>query len=114
MLPHPFTNFKIQKYYQNKPKFNGVYSRNNLPRITDEANLINPDEFKSIRTHWIALYLNNNVSYFDSFGVEHILKEIEKFMENKNTITNTYWIQEYDLVMCQHLCIGFIDFYVER
>ena len=33
--PHPLTNFEIQKYYQNEPKFNGVYSRNNLPKIKD-------------------------------------------------------------------------------
>ena len=30
MPPHPLTNFEIQKYYQNEPRFNGVYSRNNL------------------------------------------------------------------------------------
>ena len=35
MPPHPLTNFEIQKYYENKTKFNGVYSRNNLSRIKD-------------------------------------------------------------------------------
>ena len=58
MPPHPLTSFEIQKYYQNEPKFNGVYSRNNLPRIKDEAYVINLDEFKSKGTHWIALYEN--------------------------------------------------------
>ena len=58
MPPHPLTSFEIQKYYQNEPKFNGVYSRNNLPRIKDEAYVINPDEFKSKGKHWIALYEN--------------------------------------------------------
>ena len=48
MSPHPLTNFEIQKYYQIEPKFNGVYSRNNLPKIKDGAYVINPDEFKSI------------------------------------------------------------------
>ena len=73
MPPHPLTNFEIQKYYQNKPKFNGVYSRNNFPRTRDEAYVIGLDVFKSIGTHWIALYVNyNNVTYFDSFGVENI------------------------------------------
>ena len=52
---HHLTNFEIQKYYQNKPKFNGVYSRNNLPKTKDGAYLINLDEYKSIGTHWIAL-----------------------------------------------------------
>ena len=51
MLPHPVTNFEIQKYYQNKPKFNGVYSRNSLPKIKYEAHVVNLDEFESIRTH---------------------------------------------------------------
>ena len=76
MLPHPLRNFEIQKYYQNKPKFNSVYSRNNLPKIKDGAYVINLDEFKSILTHWIALPVNGNnrrasydVMYFDSFGV---------------------------------------------
>ena len=77
MLPYPLTNFEIQKYYQNEPKFTGVYSRNNLPEIKDGAYVINLDEYESIGTHWIALYVNNNdVTYFDRFGVEHIPKEV--------------------------------------
>ena len=73
MPPHPLTNFEIQKYYQNEPKFNGVYSRNNLPKKKDKAYVINLDEYPDIRTHWIALYvLNNDVPYFDNFEVEHI------------------------------------------
>ena len=77
MSPYPLTNFEIQKYYQNEPKFTGVYSRNNLPEIKDGAYVINLDEYESIGTHWIALYVNNNnVTYFDNFGVEHIPKEV--------------------------------------
>ena len=49
MLPHPLTNFEIQKHYQDEPKFNGVYSRNNLPKLKDGAYVINLDEFKSVR-----------------------------------------------------------------
>ena len=75
MLLHPFNNFEIQKYYENEPKFNVVYSRNNLSKIKDGAYIINLDEYESIGTHWIALYANaKNVIYFDSFGVEHNLK----------------------------------------
>ena len=48
---HPLTNFEIQKYYQNKTKFNGVFSRNNLTKMNDGAYVINVDEFKSIETH---------------------------------------------------------------
>ena len=76
MLPHPLTNFKIQKYQQNEPKFSGAYSRNNLPKVKDGAYVTNLDEFKSIGTHWIALYVSANnrrtssdAIYFDSFGV---------------------------------------------
>ena len=77
------------KYYENEPKFNGVYSRNNLSKINDRTYTINLDEYKSIGTHWIALHVNaKNVTSFDSFGVEHILEEINKFIGNKNTITN--------------------------
>ena len=65
---HPLTNFEIQKFYQNKPRFNGVYSRDNLPKIEDAAYVINLDEDSDIGTHWIALYaLNNTETYFDSF-----------------------------------------------
>ena len=80
-----FTNFEVQKYYQNEPKFNEIYSRNNLPKIKDGAYVINLNEYDSKGIHCMALYLNgNNITYFDCFGVEHIPKEIEKFIVNKN------------------------------
>ena len=70
-------------YYQNKPRFNGVSSRDNLPdKIKDGVYVINHDEYSHIGTHWIALYVNNKImTYFDSFGVEHIPKEIKKIYE---------------------------------
>ena len=108
---YPSTNFQIQKHYRNEPKFNGVYSRNNLPKIKNGAYVINLEEFKSIRTHWIALYvIGNNATYFDSFGVEQIPKEIKNFLRNKNIITNIYRIQAYNSIMWGYFCIGFIDF----
>ena len=65
MLSFPLTNSKIQNYYQNELKFNGVYSRNHLPKIKDGTYIINSDEFKSIGTHWIALHVNgNNIAFF--------------------------------------------------
>ena len=61
--------------------------------------------------HWVALWVNNdNVTYFDSFGVEHILKEIIKFIENRNIETNIFRIQAYYSIMCGYFCIAFIDF----
>ena len=56
------------------------------------------------------MYVNNNIIYFDSFGVEHIPKEIRKSIGNKNVKTNIYRIQAYDLIMCRYFCIAFIDF----
>ena len=57
MPSHFLANFRIQKYYQNEPKFNGVYSRDNLPKIKDGAYVINLDEFKSIGTHYYYYFL---------------------------------------------------------
>ena len=53
---------------------------------------------------------NNDVTYFDSFGVEHIPKKIKAFIKNKNIKTNIFRIQAYDSVMCGYFCIEFIDF----
>ena len=84
MLPHLLTNFQIHKSYQNEPKFNGGgYSRNNLPNIKEWAYVINLDEYESIETRWIPLYVNGNNIYFDSFGLEHTPKDIKQFIENK-------------------------------
>ena len=110
------TNSKKQKYYQNQPRFNGFCSRDNLPnKIKDGAYVINLDEYSDIGTHWIALYaLNNNVTYFDSFGVEHIPKEIKNFIGNKNIKANILRIQAHNSVMCGYFCIGFIDFMLKN
>ena len=119
MPPHPLTNFEIQKYYQNEPRFNGVYSRDNLSRIKDRAYVINLDEYSDIGNRWVALYINNNdVTYFDSFGVEQTPKEIKTFINrpsssashNKNIKTNIFRIQAYDSIICGYFCIGFIEF----
>ena len=108
MPPHPSPNFEIKMYYQNEPRFNGVYSRENLP---NGAYVINLDDYPDIGTHWIGLYvLNNNVTYFDSFGVEHIPNKIKIFIKNKNINTNIFRIQAYDSIMCGYFCIGFINF----
>ena len=78
--------------------------------MKDGAYVINLDEHYDTGTHWIALWVNgNNSTYFDSFGVEHIPKEIKPFINNKN-ITNIFRIQAYDSIMCGYFCFGFIDF----
>ena len=93
MPAHPLTNFEKRKYYQNKPSFIGVYSRDNLTEIKDGAYVINLDEYSDIGTHLVALYeQNNDVTYFDSLGVEHIPKEIKTFICNKNIKANIFRI----------------------
>ena len=99
-------------YYQSEPRFSRVYSRDNLSdKIKDGTYVINLDEHSDIGTHWIALYVNaKSITYFDSCGVEHISKEIKKFIDNKNIITTIFRIQAYDSAMCGYFCIKFIDF----
>ena len=76
---------------------------------------MNLDEYSDIGTYWIALYLkDNDITYFDSFGVEHIPKEIKAFIKNKNFKTNIFRIQAYDSIRCRYFCIGFIDFMFKR
>ena len=112
MTPHPLANFEIQTYYQNEPRFIVAYSRDNLPdKIKDGTYIVNLDEYSDIGTHWIALYVNNKTTtYFDSFGIGHIFKEVKKFVNNKNIIANIFRIQAYDSVMCGYFCTGFIDY----
>ena len=87
--------------FKKEYKFNGVYSRNNLSKIKVGAYIINLDLYESLGSHWITLYANaENITYFDSFRVEHIPKEIRRFIGNKNIITNIYRIQAYDSIMC--------------
>ena len=114
MLPYPLSNFEKQKYYQNEPIFNGVYSRDNLAEhssseMKDGTYVINVDDYSDIKTHWVSLYvLNNDVTYIDSFGVEHILKKIKIFIKNKKMKTNIFRLQGYDSIMCGYFRIGFL------
>ena len=95
---HSLTNFEIRNYFQNEPRFNAVFSRDNLPnKIKSVAYVINLDEYSDIGTYCIGLYvLNDNVTYFDSFEVEHISKEIKKSIDKSRIITNIFRIQSYD------------------
>ena len=96
LLPfHPLTNFEISEYYKNEPRFDGVYSRNNLPKtIKKGAYVINLDEYENTGTHWIALFVKPKyVVYFDSFGIEHIPKEIKHATGNKEIKANIFRIQ---------------------
>ena len=111
LLPfHPLTNIEINEYYINEPRFNVVYSRNNLPKkIKRRAYAITLDEYENTGTHWIALFVKSNEAiYFDSFGIEHIPNEINKFIGNKNIKSNIFRLQAYGSIMCGYYCIEFI------
>ena len=93
---------KYKKYYKNEPRFNGVYSKDNLPKkIKNGAYVLNLDEYADVGTHWIALHVKGNEAiYFDSFGVEHVPKEIKKFIGLKNIKTNIFRTQADNSIMC--------------
>ena len=112
MPPHPLKNFEIQKFYKNESRFNGVFSRNNLPKkIKDGAYVINFEKYADLGTHWIALFCNkNDIVYFDSFGVEHVPEEIKECIGNKNIKANTFRVQANNSMMCGYFCMGFIGF----
>ena len=126
---HLLTNIEINEYYKNEPRFNGVYSRNNLPnKIKKGAYLINLDEYENTGTHWVSLFVkpkyttesssSERTVYFDSFGVEHIPKEINNFIRSeelshavRNDIkSNIFRIQAYDSIMSGYFCIEFINY----
>ena len=112
MPPHPLTNFELEKYYDNEPRFNDVYSRNNLPKkVKVEAYVINLNEYADVGTHWIALFCNKSeIIYFHRFGVEHVPEKIKEFVGNKNIIADVFRVQANNSVMRGYFCIRFIDF----
>ena len=87
-------------YFYNTKGFNGVFSRNNLPKLKNGAYVINLDHSKNTGTHWIAIFLKNNeVIYFDSFGVEYIPKEIMNKIGNKNIKSNIFRIKDNKIII---------------
>ena len=109
----------------------GVYSRNNLPnKIKKGAYVINLDGYENTGTHWVSLFVKAKYTvYFNSFGVEHIPKELNKFIRskelgpavgneqsssakarNKGMKASIFRIQAYDSIMCGYFCIEFINY----
>ena len=80
-------------------------------KINGGPYIINLDEYSDIGTHWVALYVNDKIAtYFDSFIIEHIAKEIKVFIGEKEIIASICRIQSYDSIMCGYYCIGFTDY----
>ena len=96
----------MKDYYENEPRFNGVYSR-----VKSGAYVLNLDKYTDAGTYWIALYVKNNeITYFDSFVVEHVPKEIKRFITHESIKTNIFRIQADNSIMCGYFCIRLIDF----
>ena len=103
-------------YFKNVKGFNEAFSRNNLPKLKISAYAINLDHSENTGTHWVVIFVKQNeVIYFDSFGVEYISKEIIKriehiFLEDKNIKTSIFRIQGNSSIMCGYFCILFIEY----
>ena len=109
------TNFEVIEYFKDEPRFNGGFSRNNLPKLKKGAYFINLDHSKNTGTHWVVIFVKSDeVIYFDSFGVEHIPEEILKSIRNKDPKTNIFRIQDYKSIMCGCFCILFIEFMLKN
>ena len=112
---HPLTNFEIQDFFNKEKRFNGVFSINNLPKLKKGAYAINLDHSKNTGTHWVVLFVKEDeVIYFDSFGVEQIPEEIIKSIKNKSIKSNIFRIQDYSSIMCGYFCILFIEFMLKN
>ena len=109
MPPHPLANFEIQKYYQNEPRFNGIFSRNNLPKkIKDGAYVINLHEYADVGTPYFATEVKLLISIVSVLNI--FLKKLKNLMGNKNIKANIFRVQANNSVMCVYFCNGFIDF----
>ena len=91
-------------YFKGVKGFNGVFSRNNLPKLKSGAYVINLDHSENTGTHWVVVFVRENeVIYFDSFGVEYIPREIMEKIKNKNIKTSIFRIQDNNSIMCGYL-----------
>ena len=102
---------KIPKYYDQDCRFNGIFSRNNWPRIKDGAYLINLDDKNSKGTYWASLFIDRNLAvYFDSFEIKYIPQEVLKKIKDKSITHKIIKIQDNESIMCGFCCIAFIEY----
>ena len=114
-MVHPLSNIKITNYFNDEPRFNGVFSRNNLPRIKDGAHVTNLDDEKSKVTQWFSLFSDINTAVFvDFFEAEYTpQKALNKIRLIRKLITlNIFRIQDNNSVICGFYCIAFIEYMV--
>ena len=108
---HLLNNIEITNYFNYEPRFNGVFSRSNLPRIKDQAYVINLDDRNSKGTHWVSLFIDRNLAvYFDSFRIDYIPQEVLNKIKDKSVTHNIFRIQDNKSVMCEFYCIAFKEY----
>ena len=102
---------KIANYFKYEPRFNGVSSRNNLPRIKDGAYVINLDDKNSKGAQWVSFYWQKNTAvYFDCFGIEYIPQKVLNKIKDKWITHNIFRIQDNESIMCGFYFIAFIEY----
>ena len=108
---HPLSNNEITNCFNYALRFNGVFSRNNLPRTKDGMYVINLDDKKSKETRWVFLLIDRNTAvYFDSFGIEYISQEVLNKIRGKSITDNIFRIQDNKSLMCGFYSITFIQY----
>ena len=102
---------EVTNYFNFELRFNGTFSRNNLPRIKDGANVINFDTKKRKVTHWVSLFIDLNLAvYFDSFGIAYIPLKVLNKIKEKSVTHNIFRIQDNESIMSEFYCISFIEY----
>ena len=108
---HLLNNIEITNYFNYEPRFNGVFSRNNIPRINDGAYVINLHDKNSKGKQWASLFIDKNTAvYFDSFGIEYILEEVLNKIRDKSITHNIFRMQDNESIMRGFYCIAFIEY----
>ena len=108
---HPLKNIEITNYFEYESRLNGVFSRNNLPKIKDEVCVINLNDKNSKKAHCVWVFIDKNVVlYFDSFGIQYIPPEVLNKIIDKSITHNLFRIQDNESIMCGFYCIAFIEY----
>ena len=111
----PFSNIETTKYFNYEPKFNGDFSRDNLPRIKHGVYVINLDDKHPKVTHWVSLFIDRNTAvYFDSFVIEYIPQKVLDKIKDKSNTHNILKIQSDQSLMFGFYSIAFIAYMLAR
>ena len=105
----PFlNNIEITNYFKYEPRFNSIFSRNNLPRIKDGAYVIHLDDKNSKGTYWVSVFIDRNKTvYFHSFGIGYFPQEILDKIRDESITHNIFRIQDNESIMCGFYCIAY-------